>query len=315
MRRIVTTLLLLSTAISIQAQGVTPNIKDVVSAGTSIELVKEGFQGTEGPIALPDGSTIFTETQANRITRIAADGSTSAFLEDTNGANGLAFNKSGELVAVIAGKPSIAVLYPKDKARVLVDSYQGRPLGRPNDLVVDKHGGVYFTDPGPNAPAGQPVPTTLPATAVYYLSSAGELHLLDTTVPRPNGVKLSPDEKTLYVNNTWGEYVLAYDIKKDGTVGARRDFAKLQGFRKTETGTSSGADGLAVDARGNVYVATTDGVQVFTGEGEALGVIALPKAPQNLAFAGPGKKVLYIVGRGSAWRIDTQTSGYTGRAK
>ena len=154
-----------------------------------------------------------------------------------------------------------------------------------------------------------------PATAVYYLSPAGELHLLDATVPRPNGIQLSPDEKTLYVNNTWGEYVLAYDIKKDGTVGARRDFVKLRGFRKTETGTSSGADGLAIDAKGNVYVATTDGVQVFTKKGEALGIIALPKAPQNLAFAGPRKKVLYIVGRGSAWRINTQTGGYADRAK
>ena len=315
MKRIATTLLLLSAAVAAQAQGVTPAIKDVVAAGTSIELIKEGFQGTEGPITLPDGSAIFTETQANRITRIAADGSTAAFLEDTNGANGLAFNKSGELVAVITGKPSIAVIYPKNKARVLVDSYQGKSLGRPNDLVVDKQGGVYFTDPGPNAPAGQPAPISPPATAVYYLSPAGELHLLDATVPRPNGIQLSPDEKTLYVNNTWGEYVLAYDIKKDGAVGARRDFAKLQGFRKTDTGTSSGADGLAVDAKGNVYVASTDGVQVFTKQGEALGVIALPKAPQNLAFAGPGKKVLYVVGRGSAWRINTQTSGYAGRAK
>ena len=86
---------------------ITPAIGGVVAAGTRIELIKEGFQGTEGPITLPDGSAIFTETQANRITRIAADGSTSSYLENTNGANGLAFNKQGELVAVLTGKPSI----------------------------------------------------------------------------------------------------------------------------------------------------------------------------------------------------------------
>jgi gluconolactonase len=294
------TLALLSSVPTLQAQEVTAAIKGVVAAGTYIELIKEGFKGTEGPIALPDGSVIFTETQDNRITRIAADGSTSSYLENTNGANGLAFNKQGELVAVLTGKAAIGVLYPQDKARILVDAYQGKPLGRPNDLVVDKRGGVYFTDPGANTPPGQPAPTTPPATGVYYFNPQGELQLLDNSVPRPNGIQLSPDEKTLYVANTWGEYVLAYDIKKDGTVGPRRDFAKLEGFRKTDTGTSSGADGLAVDARGRLYVASTAGVQVFDKKGKPLGIIVLPKAPQNLAFAGRGKQVLYIVGRGSA---------------
>ncbi|MGC3982839.1 MAG: SMP-30/gluconolactonase/LRE family protein [Steroidobacteraceae bacterium] len=299
-------------AMSVQAEElVTPVIKGVVAAGTRIEFIKEGFQGTEGPVALPDGTLIFTETQANRITRIAADGSTSSYLENTNGANGLGFNKQGELVAVLTGKPGIGVLYPQDKARVLVDSYQGKALGRPNDLAVARNGGVYFTDPGANAAAGQPPSPT----AVYYLNPKGELHLLASDVPRPNGIQLSPDEKTLYVANTYGEYVLAYDINKDGTVGKRRDFAKLEGYRKTDTGTSSGADGLAIDAQGRLYVASTAGVQVFSSKGEHLGTIALPKAPQNLAFAGKNKQVLYIVGRGAAYRIDTQARGYAGRAK
>ena len=308
--------LLLVTVPMAHAQEVTPAIKGVVAAGTRIEFIKEGFQGTEGPIALPDGTLIFTETAANRLTRIAADGSTASWLENTNGANSLSFNKQGELVAVLTGKPTgIGVLYPQDKARILVDNHQGKPFGRPNDLVVDKRGGVYFTDPGAPVPAGQPAPATPSATAVYYLDPEGQLHLLDSTVPRPNGIQLSRDEKTLYVNNTFGEYVLAYDIRKDGTVGNRRDFAKLEGFRKTETGTTSGADGLAIDASGRLYVATTAGVQVFSSKGVHLGTIALPKAPQNLAFAGEGKQTLYIVGRGAAYRINTLTKGYGGRAK
>lgn len=308
--------LLLVIASIAHAQEVTPAIKDVVAAGTRIEFIKEGFQGTEGPIALPDGTLIFTETAANRLTRIAADGSTASWLENTNGANSLSFNKQGELVAVLTGKPTgIGVLYPQDKARILVDNHQGKPFGRPNDLVVDKRGGVYFTDPGAPVPAGQPAPATPSATAVYYLDPEGQLHLLDSTVPRPNGIQLSRDEKTLYVNNTFGEYVLAYDIRKDGSVGNRRDFAKLEGFRKTETGTTSGADGLAIDASGRLYVATTAGVQVFSSKGVHLGTIALPKAPQNLAFAGEGKQTLYIVGRGAAYRINTLTKGYGGRAK
>jgi gluconolactonase len=289
----------------------TPAIDGVVSAGTPIELIKDGFQGTEGPIALPDGSVIFTEGQANRITRISADNTIASYLENSGGANGLAFNSSGELIAVQTTKPGIAAISPSGKARVLVDNYQGTPLNRPNDLVVDRRGGVYFTDPGPRPEPGKPAIKT----AIYYLSATGKLHQLATDIERPNGIQLSPDEKTLYVANTFGEHVLAYDVQADGTVGARRNFAKLEGFKTTEQGTTSGADGLAVDAKGRLYVASAAGVQVFDANGKALGVIPLPKAPQNLAFAGKDKKTLYVVGRGAAYRIATLTSGYKGRAK
>ena len=101
----------------------------------------------------------------------------------------------------------------------------------------------------------------------------------------------------------------------NGKLGAKREFAKLEGFRQTENGPTSGADGLAVDAEGRLYVASNAGIQVFTPKGEALGVIPLPKRPQNLAFAGPGKKTLYVVGSGSAWRFPVLTAGYAGRAK
>jgi gluconolactonase len=305
-------LVALLAASSLQADGLsTPAIDGVVAAGTAIELIKEGFQGTEGPISLPDGSVIFTEGQANRITRISADSTIATYIENSGGANGLAFNSAGELVAVQTTKPGIAVIAPADKQRVLVDSYQGAPLNRPNDLVVDKRGGVYFTDPGARPEPGQPAGKT----AIYYLSPQGKLNQLATDIGRPNGIQLSPDEKTLYVANTYGEHVLAYEVKSDGTVGARRDFAKLEGFKQTEQGWSSGADGLAVDAKGRLYVASSAGVQVFDAKGQALGVIPLPKAPQNLAFAGKDKKTLYVVGRGSAYRIATLTPGYAGRAK
>lgn len=297
---------------SVFAQGNgTPAIEGVFAAGTPIDLIKEGFEGTEGPLPLPDGTVIFTETQANRITQIAADGSTSTFIASSGGANGVGFNAAGELVAVQTVKPSIAVIYPADKARTLVDQYEGKPFNRPNDLVVDRRGGVYFTDPGARPEPGQPAPPT----AVYYLSPKGTLQRLATDIERPNGIQLSPDEKTLYVANTGGEYVLSYDVKRDGSVSGRRNFAKLEGVQKTETGVSSGADGLAVDAKGRLFVASTAGIQVFDTKGQSLGIVPLPKAPQNLAFAGPGKKTLYVVGRGAAYRIATLTAGYEGRAK
>jgi len=318
MKWIATSILLLSSA-SLQAQELTtPAVKGVVAAGTRVEFIKDGFQGTEGPLPMPDGGLIFTEFQGTRIIHIAVDGSTSTYLDlgVGNGVNSLAFNKQGELLAIGVGKPGISVVYPQNKSRMVVDGYHGIPFGRLNDLVIDKHGGVYFTDMGINTPAGQPAPAAPPAAAVYYLNPKGELLQLDTTVPRPNGIQLSPDEKTLYVANTWGEYVFAYDVNKDGTLRARREFAKLEGFRKNDAGVmTSGADGLAVDAKGRLYVASAAGVQVFDKKGNVLGIIALPKPPNNLAFAGPGKKTLYIVGRGSAWRIATQTKGYADRSK
>jgi gluconolactonase len=290
----------------------TPAIAGVVATGTTIELIKEGFNGTEGPLALPDTSFIFTETTANKITRIAADGSTSTFLDNSNGSNGLGFGTNGDLYAVQVLQPRVGIVYPAAHARTLADNFDGKPFARPNDLVVDRKGNVYFTDSGAPLKPGDPA-TAVPA--VYRISTSGALERLASDIERPNGIQLSPDEKVLYVANTYGEHVLAYDIGANGKIGARRNFAKLDGYRKTDTGYSSGADGLAVDAAGRLYVASTAGIQVFSNKGEALGIIALPKPPQNLAFAGAGKKTLYVVGRGAAYRIATLSSGFTGRAK
>ena len=291
---------------------VTPAIPGVVPGGIELRPIAEGFTGTEGPVALPDGSVIFTETLANRVTRIAPDGSTSTFIRDSNGANGLGFSANGDLYAVQTLKPRVGIIYPANKAKILADQFEGTPFNRPNDLVVDKRGGVYFTDPGV-APKPNEVSTTKPA--VYYIKPNGEILRIITDIQRPNGIQLSPDEKVLYVANTAGEYVYAYDVNEDGTIGAKRKFALLEGLRKTEAGTSSGADGLAVDSAGRLYVATTEGIQVFNNIGIALGIIVLPKAPLSLAFSGPDKKTLYVVGRGSAYKIPVLTSGYSGRAK
>lgn len=292
-----------------------PNIPGVVAGGTKVEVIKEGFQGTEGPIGLPDGSLIFTETNANRITKIDLNNATSTYLENTNGSNGLAFDAKGRLISVqtTAGQTKIGVLAPKGTEAVLADSFEGKPFGRPNDLVVDKKGGVYFTEPGPNATPGAPPPPLAPA--VYYVPAGGRAMRVADGIERPNGIMLSRDEKTLFVNNTSGEYLLAFDIQPDGTVKNRRNFAKYQGANRTDTGVSSGADGLAIDNDGRLYAATSAGVEVFSAEGQHLGTIPVSRAPQNIAFAGPNKKTLYIVGRGAAYKVRMLAQGFTGRAK
>ena len=294
-------------------------IAGVIAAGTKIEVIKSGFTGTEGPIGLPDGSVIFTETQANRITRIDKDtNQTSTFLENTNGSNGLAWDAKGRLLSVqtTPGAARIGVIYPKGSETTITDAFEGKPYGRPNDLVVSKTGHIYFTEPGPNATPGQPSPKPPLAPAVYHVDPAGKVSKVAEGIARPNGIMLSPDEKTLYVNDTSGETMLAFDVTANGATGNRRNFAKYPNVTKGADGTpNSGADGLAVDSEGRLYCAALGGVQVFSPQGQHLGTIPLSRAPQNLAFAGPDKKTLYIVGRGSAFKVRVLTAGFAGRAK
>jgi len=302
-------------AIPVLAEEVlTPPIPGVAAANTKVELIKDGFTGTEGPIGLSDGSLLFTETQANRIVRITPDNKVATFLENSNGANGLAFNSNGELVAVQTLKPQVGIIYPKGKETVFADNYEGKPFQRPNDLVQDKEGGIYFTDSGTRPSKDNPNPP--PSTpGVYYISPAGKLSRLVNDIERPNGIELSKDQKVLYVANTQGESILAYDLASPGKLGARKDFAKLKGWSNGEGGWSSGADGLALDDAGRLYVASNAGVEVLSEKGDALGVIPIPKKPQNLAFAGEDKKTLYVVGRGAAYKVDLLTPGIKGRLK
>ncbi|MDD5410658.1 MAG: SMP-30/gluconolactonase/LRE family protein [Methylobacter sp.] len=293
---------------------VTPAIPGVSAGGVVIEIIKEGFKGTEGPIGYSDGSLLFTETNDNRIVRIAPDDTVSSFLENSNGANGLALNASGEIIAVQTLKPQVGIIYPADKQKTFAENFEGIAFQRPNDLVLAKNGGIYFTDSGtrptkenPNPPPSHP--------GVFYITPTGELKRLANDIERPNGIQLSKDEKVLYVANTLGEHVLAYDIADDGSISNRRNFAKLEGWKNEDNVWSSGADGLAIDDSDRLYVASNAGVEVFSAKGEALGIIVLPKKPQNIAFAGTDKKTLYAVGRGSAYKIPLIAQGFKGRAK
>jgi len=293
---------------------VAPDIPGVVKGGTKVQFIKDGFQGTEGPIGLPDGSLIFTETNASRITRIDKDGNTSTFLEKTNGSNGLAFDGKGRLISVqtTPGQTRIGVIYPKGSERTLADNFEGKPFGRPNDLVVDKKGGVYFTEPANVASGG--APAALPPAVYYIPAEGGKAIRVAENITFPNGLVLSRDERIFYVNDARGENLIAF-VQPDGTLRNRRNFAKYQGVSKAADGIRSGADGLAIDAKGRLYAATSAGVEVFSPEGKQLGTIPLSRIPQNLAFAGPDKKTLYVVGRGAAFKIQMLTPGFGQRAK
>ncbi len=292
---------------------VAPAIAGVVAGGTPIEVVQAGFRRTEGPVGMPDGSLLFSD--ADRITRIDGDGNVSTFVEPSNAANAVGFDPQGRLISVQRppGNEKVGVLYPPGSETVLADSFEGKPFSRLNDLVVGARGDVYFTD----------------QEGIYYLPpDGGQVTRVEQRIASPNGVLLSPDEKTLYANDKDGEYLLAFDVAPDGTLANRRQFAKYQsvtvpGHQDRLLAEDNGADGLAVDSAGRLYVATNVGVEVFSPQGEHLGVIPAVwggesfnlRKPQNVAFAGPDRRTLYIVGAGAVFKIQTLAQGLSTRAK
>jgi gluconolactonase len=289
------------------AADVTPAIPGVVDAGTPIQLVKDGYEAVEGPLPQLDDGLLFTNNRAHRIEYIAPDGSASAWYQGAGGANDLTRTPKGEIVATLTENLAIGVVKPGEAPRVLVGDYEGTPFNRPNDVVASRRGDIYFTDTVPLTATKPPV---MPS-AVYQLTAKGKLIRIAADIARPNGVALSPDDRTLYVANTTGEWVYAFDLDRKGQAKGRRDFAKLA-LPPPKEGAAlggGGADGLAVDEKGRLYVATTLGVQVFSAKGEPLGIIPLPKQPQNLAFSGPGHRDLFVVGRGAVYRIATLTHG------
>jgi gluconolactonase len=295
---------------------VTTAIPGVVAAGTKIELVKFPVQGTEGPVGAPDGDGIlFTERNLDRISKVDSRGTLTPFVEHSNRSNGLGFDHKGRLISVqrAPNNEKVGVLYPPGSEATLVDNYQGTRFDALNDLVIDRRGGIYFTD----------------SAGVYYLSPTGALTKVTADIRNPNGIELSPDEKTAYANDKDGLYLLAYDVKADGTLANRRNFGKYKsltvpGHKDPRLAEDNGADGLAVDNDGRVYVATNLGVEVFSPKGEHLGVIPIGiwggdifmlRKPQNLAFSGADKKTLYTVGSNAIYKVQLQAAGVKGRAK
>jgi gluconolactonase len=273
-------------------------IQGVVAPGTKPELFSDMFLNTEAPVGAPDGSVYFSDTAANRTYRIGPDGKLTIEREQTNRGDGLAFTPDGELVWAEGGLPGVTVRDPGHGFRNLV---AGVPLLGPNDLIVDSTGGIYFSDHNP-----RPVVPGLKVYIYYLPPGATRPRIVDDTIGRTNGVALSPDEKTLYADDTIGNTLYAYDRAADGTISNKRAFAQL---RDIPPGKESVADGLAIDRDGRLYVATVTGIQIFDSAGKYLGTITLPGQPSNMAFAGPEKRTLYISARHAIYRLKMLARG------
>lgn len=277
---------------SVQAQS------SPVPEGATVEKVAGGFEFTEGPL-WHDGRLVFSDIPANTVYEWTPDEGASVFLKPSGHANGLAVSAEGRLL-LAQHDGQVARLTTEGEIEPLVTSYQGSRLNSPNDLTVADDGTIYFTDP----PYGVDEKNReLDFAGVYRLDPDGTLTLLTTEFARPNGIVLSPDESTLYVNDTDGDLIRAYDVTENGDIANGRVFAEM-------TGEAPGnADGMKVDADGNLYSTGPGGIWIYTPDGELLDRISVPEGPTNLAFGGPGRQTLYITAQSNVYRIPLRVSG------
>jgi len=276
-----------------------------------LRAVHGGFQFIEGPAYDGHGNLYFSELREEKVYRVDAEGTLSVFLEQSGRTNGLMFDAQGRMIACESGAGSVtgvAQLVAIDmdtKARsVVAAGYGGKPFNRVNDLVIDREGGVYFTDiigDEPGLPQEKP--------AVYYVAADGKVTRLINDLKRPNGVLLSPDEKTLYVLPAGEHRVMQYTITSPGTIGAGRPLSSLPYPPNTEP---RGGDGLTVDSKGNLYVTVPamNAIQVVSADGKVLGMIDVPERAANCTFGGPDMKTLFITASTTLYAAKMEVPGH-----
>ncbi len=224
-----------------------------------VETLADGFQFTEGPLWLPDGSILFQDIKAERTYRVAPDRSVQVLRENTGAANGQTFDGLGRIVFCEQNGRRVSRMNPDgSNVETVAEHFEGKRLNSPNDIICRSDGQVFFTDPPYGVP--RPEDKELPFQAVFALDATGQLRpIVSEDFEKPNGLALSPDEMTLYVNDTAQYHVRAFALEPSGAVvpGSGRVLAT---FDPEEKG---GPDGLKVDREGRLYVAVAQGVWVL----------------------------------------------------
>jgi gluconolactonase len=268
-----------------------------------VELVKDGFQFTEGPAWGPDQSLYFTDIPANRIYRfVPKDGVLDIFIEPTGHSNGLMFDSKGQLLACQMDGQLVSIELATKAVTVLSDKHNNIRFNACNDLVIDSLGGIYFTDPRYQSPEPYPQGTE----AFYYRAADGTVTRLGQDLLAPNGIGLSPDGKTLFVVPSMQKQVMAYPIEAPGKIGTGRVLFEL---KQPDGEDNTGGDGMTVDVDGNLYVTSALGVQVCDQQGKLLTIINVPEVPANVTFGGDDFKMLYITARKGLYRCPMPVAG------
>ena len=265
------------------------------------ELVATGFEFTEGPVWHPDGYLFLSDIPAHRIFKLTPDGTSEVFREPSGGANGLTFDRQGRLIACEYHSRRVSRTESDGAISVLADSYHGKRLNSPNDVVVKSDGSIYFTDPFYGFPADQE--RELDFQGVYRIGPDGAITLLVDDFGVPNGLAFSPDERILYIDDSRHQHVRAFDVLSDGSLANGRILIDMRADAR------GAADGMKVDISGNLYVTGAGGTWVISRSGEHLETIVTPELPENCAFGGPDHKTLFIAARTSIYSVRLSIAG------
>jgi gluconolactonase len=316
-------------------------LADLIDLDAKPEQVATGFTFTEGPLwnqrekalyfvdlqfANPEGGAILRWTQAT---------GAQVFRPHSQNSNGNTYDLQGRLITCVGDARKLVRTNPDGSLETLAESYNGRPLNGPNDIVCAPNGDLYFTDPY-FALRGQQTPDPPPVPAVYRVSARdGALSLVTTEVSAPNGLVVSDDGSKLFVDNTREQRVHVFDVAADGSVSNGRIFCELKNegfpadfaaYLDAQVAGSQGAtrapDGMKMDSLGNLYVTSNraEGIWVFDPEGKLLGCIGVGEeksvfgggglgGPANLAWGDDDWRTLYVTAVSSVYRLRLQVAG------
>jgi gluconolactonase len=259
-------------------------------------LIGETFIFTEGPAWDSTKKVLyFSDINANRIYQLALPNTIIVFRESSNKSNGLTFDMEGHLLAAEHSSRSVTLTLDDGTIKTIADTYLGKQLNSPNDLAVRADGTIYFTDPRyglENRPPG------VDFMGLYRINESGEVVLEGKFDNSPNGVALSPDQKTLYLALTTANQVMVFDLAEDGAVKNGRILVSVPR-----------PDGMTVDKSGNLYVAGQDGIYIFSPAGTQLGKIKIGRQPTNCEFGGGNGSTLFITAREALYSVELPVPG------
>lgn len=279
-----------------------PGFKTLFPKNAKIKRVATGFQFTEGPIWFPEEKyLLFSDIPANKIYQLTPDGKLTIFREPSHNSNGLTRDKQGRLIACEHSTRRVTRTEKDATITVLADTFQGKKLNSPNDIVLKSDGSIYFTDP----PYGiQPKEQEQPIQGVYRLApDSGEIILVADNFDKPNGLAFSPDETKLYIDDSQRRHIRVFDVQPDGTLTNGSIFHDMN-VKKPGL-----PDGMKIDVQGNIYCTGGGGVWVFNSEGNHLGTIVTPEIPANCAWGDEDWRSLYITAQTSVYKIRVNIAG------
>ena len=279
--------------LELQVDGPPPPMSQSFSG---IEKFAGDFGFVEGPVWAKAGFLIFSDIYNSKIMKSAAPNRAEIYRNYTNSANGNTLDAEGRLYSCERDGRRVTRMEKDGSLTVIASHWQGKQLNSPNDLVVRRDGHIYFSDPASKAVLEN---QELGFNGLFHLTPQGKLSLINSKMPRPNGVALTPDGRTLYVADTQEKKILAYDLDQEGNASRERVFI---------TGIDGSPDGLRVAANGNLYIACR-GIAVYTPAGKLVSMMEFPETPANCAFGDADLKTLYVTARTSVYRIRIPDQG------